>query len=359
MLNSTEDANIAFYISDHGFGHINRCLAIIEELLARFSFNIYIASGEQQIAYARIYLAQYSQRIVFKSLKSDVGLTNKKDSLQIDIFRLEVKARQFIDSMDELVKQEVESLLRLRPRYIICDISPIGPFVASSLEIKCIGISNFTWVEQYKYLNISRDIINFFENAYSKVDVFIKYQLALPFPTANMTIHDVDLISRKLDTQIIEEYKQRFGQSIFITCGKSARLNIRLKNYDNCVFTTNRMNITTDGRLIQLPSWVTDTQNYIGACELVISKAGWGTIAETLIAHKKLVLIERPGVFEDTYLIENLRKNKLAVSIREEELAELNILELMERANDYIDDVKLMEFKNDTSNVVEYLSLYA
>ena len=41
-----KNAWIIFYISSHGFGHLTRCLAIIEELLNRTPYNIYISSQE-------------------------------------------------------------------------------------------------------------------------------------------------------------------------------------------------------------------------------------------------------------------------------------------------------------------------
>lgn len=60
----------------------------------------------------------------------------------------------------------------------------------------------------------------------------------------------------------------------------------------------------------------------------MIAKAGWGTISEAVAAGTKLVLIERDGVFEDTFNIAELKKRGLAESVTEEELRELDVAKL-------------------------------
>lgn len=65
--------------------------------------------------------------------------------------------------------------------------------------------------------------------------------------------------------------------------------------------------IDTECNIVQLPIDIPDAQNYIAANDIVISKAGWGTIAEAIIGHTNLVLIERPSVKEDTFNIEKIK----------------------------------------------------
>ena len=50
---------LAFYASSHGFGHMTRCLAIIEELLETTNHRIYLARGAYQNSFARVYLAHF------------------------------------------------------------------------------------------------------------------------------------------------------------------------------------------------------------------------------------------------------------------------------------------------------------
>ena len=77
-----------------------------------------------------------------------------------------------------------------------------------------------------------------------------------------------------------------------VTCGKSANLNtINIKNFNGTIFTTSGIDITCedDCNVVNLPINILDTQNYIAASNMVITKAGWGTIGEAVLGHTNLV----------------------------------------------------------------------
>src|SRR5699024_5784519 len=131
-----------------------------------------------------------------------------------------------------------------------------------------------------------------------------------------------------------------YKNSIFITCGKSASLNtINIKNFSGTIFTTSGIDITTDKEcnVIKLPIDILDTQNYIAASDIVITKAGWTTISEAIIGHTSLVLIEIPSYNEDTFNIENIKKNNLGISIKEDDLINIDIKDLKDKLNKNID----------------------
>lgn len=69
---------------------------------------------------------------------------------------------------------------------------------------------------------------------------------------------------------------------------------------------------------------IKDTQNYITASDLVISKAGWGTIGEALIGHTPMALIERTSTKEDSFNIEKLKENNLCISISEKDMTTID-----------------------------------
>lgn len=85
---------IAFYISSHGFGHMTRCLAIMEEILKQTNNNLYIACGKLQNDFARIYLSSYADRLIFNELETDIGLINSLNSLSVDIEKLESELKK-------------------------------------------------------------------------------------------------------------------------------------------------------------------------------------------------------------------------------------------------------------------------
>ena len=143
----------------------------------------------------------------------------------------------------------------------------------------------------------------------------------------------MDFICRRIDKRKIQEIKEKYGESIFISCGKSAQLEkITIRDFKGTVFTTSGIDVENrDGVVVKLPLDILDTQNYIGASQLVISKAGWGTVAECMCNKIKMVLLEREGVLEDTHIIDELKKITDTKSIKLEELMELDYLKLEER----------------------------
>lgn len=323
---------IAFYVSSHGFGHMTRSLAIVEELLEQTDYHIYLVSGEFQNAFAKSYLNKYKNRMTFNDTCTDIGLINLQDTLKIDNKGLEEKLRRFISSWEVVVDKELRFLKHLDVHYVLSDISPIGALVGKNLKVKSIGISNFTWVEQYEYLDLDQDIIEEFKLAYSNLDSFVEYPLALPLTYLKIPKKDIGFMSRKIDSNKVNQIKETYGESTFITCGKSANLkNVSIKNYDGTIFTTSGIDILGSSKVVKLPVGTLDTQNYIAASDIIISKAGWSTISEAVTASKKLVLIEREDVLEDTHNIQQLKNHNMAISIKESDLKNIDILEIKKR----------------------------
>ncbi|SFH87628.1 glycosyltransferase [Pisciglobus halotolerans] len=353
------DKWIAFYVSSHGFGHMTRNLAIMEEILEKTENSIYLASGKFQNQFAKSYLSKYKDRVLFTDLCTDVGLINQQNSLKVDVKRLEESLNKFIDSWEAVVAEEYEILKKLSVHCIINDVSPIGALVGKKLKIKTIGISNFTWVEQYEFLGVRESIIEAFKDAYSNLDIFMTYPLALPMTEMKVPSKKIDFITRNIDLEKINKIKEKYGDSIFITCGKSASLkSITIENYKGTIFTTSGIKILGSSRVVQLPVNTLDTQNYIAASDVVISKAGWSTISEAVTAKRNLVLIERDDILEDSYNIRQLKKQHLAISIKEEALRRLDMQEIELQCKQDIKQEENELYQKENSGILEELGIF-
>lgn len=323
---------IVFYISSHGFGHMTRCLSIIEYILRYSNYNIYIVCDKKQNNFAKLYLSKFEHRIIYKDIVTDVGFINKVNSLEVDKVLLEENLIKFISSWDDIVNSEYEYLKSLDIKCVVNDISPIGCILGKKLNVDNFFISNFSWVEQYEHLNLDNHIVNSFKEAYSCINKFIKYDLCLPINTLkDKEIYEGGFVCRNIDKSKVNEIRSKYGKSIFITCGKSANLNyINVKNFKGSIFNTQGIEIvcSKDCKIVELPIDILDTQNYIAASDIVITKAGWGTIAEAIIGHTSLVLIERPSAKEDSFNISEIKQNKLGISIKESNLENIDILML-------------------------------
>nr|WP_321302551.1 hypothetical protein [uncultured Trichococcus sp.] len=349
---------IAFYASSHGFGHMTRCLAIIEELLETTDHLIYLASGAFQNSFARVYLARFGDCVTYRDLCTEVGLVNKDNSLQVDIPRLEHELTDFMAGWDTAVAAEVAILRDLPVACVISDISAIGIQVGEQLGVRNIGIANFTWCEQYAFLGLSDTIINHFREVYAKLDLLIEYDLMLPAPKLHVPRKQTGFICRRFDPDRIAAIKAQYGPTIFITCGKSASLlNIQIDNYEGTIFATSGINITATGNatVIELPIETFDTHNYLAASDIVIAKAGWGTISEALLSKRNLVLIDREGILEDTENINELKRRGVAVSIKESELARIDMRAITNLIADNIIRENLDVYENALEDIIREL----
>lgn len=350
---------IAFYISCHGFGHMTRCLGIMENILKTSDYNLYIVCNKKQNDFAKIYLSKYKDRIIYKDLVTDIGLINKENSLEVDKLSLQQQLLEFTLSWETVVNEESNFLKNLNIKCIVSDISPIGTLVGNKLQLPVVLITNFTWVEQYEYIGTDESIIDKYRQSYSYVTKFIKYDLCLPINSVNCKeVYEVGFTCRNIDFDKVEKIKQQYGKSIMVTCGKSANLNtINIKNFNGTIFTTSGIDITCeeDCNVVNLPIDILDTQNYIASSDIIITKAGWGTIGEVVLGHTNLVLIERPSAKEDSFNIEKIKENKLGISIAEKDLSTIDIQSLENELKNNIDYEKLNTYKNDVDKIVELI----
>ena len=320
-----------WYVSCHGFGHITRCIAQIEKKLEiDKNYKCIIICGVSQINFTKIYFKKFLNRIVLRKTKTDVGLMNKTNELNVDKVKLEFELKKFINSWSFLLEKEVKFLKAYKIGEIYCDISPIGILVSKKLDKKVNLISNFTWYQQYKHLKLDDYIVEKYLELDKMINNLYVYPLNLDFSYINSKIIRMEFICRKISNEKICEIKEKYGNTLFISCGKSTRLKkIIIKNFKGTIFTTSGINVKSkDGIVVKLPVNILDTQNYIGASEFVIAKAGWGIVAECICSKTKMILLERDGVLEDTYIINELKKISDTKSIKIEKLKELDYLEI-------------------------------
>lgn len=258
--------------------------------------------------------------------------------MEIDRDKLEKELLKFINSWEEISEKEIDFLRNKKLEKIITDISPIGMLIGKKLGVKVIAISNFTWYNQYLYLKLDKFILDKFLEVENFISEFKVYPLSLDLSHINCTKKDISYIAREFDFEKITNLRKKYKEIIFISCGKSVKLEkIEINNYKGTIFYTDGIEIIGEGQHIKLPIETGDTHNYVGASDFIISKAGWGTVAEAMVSKVPMVLLERDGVLEDTYTINELKNQKKAVSIKVEELKKLDIDKLKKKIKNISD----------------------
>ena len=142
--------------------------------------------------------------------KTDIGLINKPNCLEIDKISLEKELTCFINEWDSIVSEEINKILfniGNNIKLIISDISPLGFLIGDILFVKTIGISNFTWLDQYEHLKINDYILEKFKYAYSKCNKFIFYPSTLDLKGINCDRINIGFICREINMDKVCYYK--------------------------------------------------------------------------------------------------------------------------------------------------------
>lgn len=308
---------IAFFISEHGFGHAARASAIIENLIESGLYQVHIFSQ------VPTWFFDFPDKkgITFHSIKADVGLV-QTDPFHIDLEKTLIELDHFY-SQDRLVPRGISELIRASQiDLIISDISPLGLLAAQQTGIPSLLVENFTWDWIYEpYIN---------ENP--RFSYFIQYlrelfsQATFHFQTEPVCLRQANLplLNPIFRNPRISKSQIRAQLNVpeeahltLITLGgipvefhQSVNKKEHLLNY----FVIPAQNVTEmkrESTTILLPHQHQYFHpDLVHASDLVIGKAGYSTIAEVYSANVPFVYIGREN-FREAPVLENYIEREL------------------------------------------------
>ena len=312
---------IAFFISDHGYGHIMRNLPVAEELLAR-GHEVTIVTGKRQAAAADQYLQGRAKCIV---LNTDAGFVVYPGTLAIDIESTIYAVRSNISKWPEMIEQAAS----LKADVFIVDIVPWALTAAKKFGIPSYIMANFTWIDQYETF-LPPGLLACYEEAYSLKDRVLYYDL-VNAPTKKRLGKGtgVGFVARPFHESEVRKIRSRHSRKIvYLSLGASNSgldLPIDVSGLEYDFIATQAMQVTGENVEYLDPS-VQNTQDYIKASDFCISKAGWATVAEIMLAGVPFGVLNRENAAEDMMTIEQLTKRKAAIAINESELTDMGTL---------------------------------
>lgn len=298
--------HIVYYISSHGFGHLTRSLAIIELLLQeREDLTICIKCSAEHAAFAERYLRE-------RKLSAEIQLFASNFEIVVDPVKVQVNfpatihnLRKWIKELPERAVQECEQISR-QTTVIISDIVPEAFLAAEQLGIPAIGISNFTWYEICKDY-VEEDELLILRELYQKAAAFLEYPLSTGdnMPVANRTA--VGLISRPIETDKVDEIRRRYKKSgrplLLFSIGGALELEYKALPAGIDWLHTRGVSLPPAQNIFSIPDDEPDIQNYVAACDAVVTKFGWSTLAEALIAEKPVFLLKANGGWAEENMI--------------------------------------------------------
>jgi uncharacterized protein (TIGR00661 family) len=321
--------SIVFYISNHGFGHATRCLALIENIIEiDSSIRITIKTSEKQLDFCRRYLSSHCRysNLYYKEKNNDVGLMLEKGSINVDKDILHKKLINWLNAWDQYINEEIRYYKKNKVDLIVSDITA-QPFVIGKIvDVRTLAISNFTWYEMYRYFYGDDDpVVVKLYKAYNMVENAFLYPLHnityIPFKN----YIKIGFVARKFDSckvkQIRAQFlKKQYKRLIFVSLGRSAILNekIILPDDENFYIYTDGLELIGKNSY-KIPLSLLNTHEYIAASDLIITKAGWSTVSEAVISRIPILVIDRQ-IIEDKNIINGLIKMGVAKEIKIEAL---------------------------------------
>jgi uncharacterized protein (TIGR00661 family) len=318
---------IAYYISDYGYGHATRSIAIIRKLIEMDpKVKIMICHS---FAMKFIKESLSTNRISFRTLKTDVGYILKEESIQPDKDKLNSEFIQFTQNWEEKIEIEKTFLQNNKIDLVISDISPLPFEAAKSLGIPSIGLSNFTWYTAYQGL-IEEQSLSVYKQAYQKMTYF--FSLAgsnESWGKDEKPFYFFSRVREEKEVQRIRKLVDPMGNKSVLFVGLGMKIdNEMIEHFSfwdskDCVFiTSSNMDIRKDN-VYSIPKDYLESQNYIAASDLVISKAGWGMASEAVTANIPLLLINRKTMNEDQNTIHYLKERNLCETVEWDDLRTL------------------------------------
>ncbi len=318
-----------FYLSNHGFGHMIRSIPFIERLSDKDK--VYVACGANQIDFLKRYFEKKSSRFIFQEIKTDVGFINYKNGIRVNRNKTQQALYEFMLNLPQMVKEEVEQLKNFSFSEIYVDISPLGILVGKQLKKKVIVLTNFTWYKQYLHLKLDQTIIDFYYQLDQQIDELWLYPLSFPFEYLHCIKRKVEFMPRPIDTKKVNALRTKYQHIVSIMSGMSSNMVVQVTNFNGLIVTTNKVRVKYNGPIAILGNECLDSQNYIAASDLVVTKSGFTTVSECIYNKVKMLLIERPSAYEDSYIISEVKKQQLGESIKQSELKNLKL-------GQYLDD---------------------
>ena len=96
---------IAYFVTDHGFGHLMRELPVMAEIIRR-GHELTVVTGEAQAEVTDNYLEHKARMIVENT---DAGLVVFPGSLVIDTDATIAKIREHVQRWDKLIEESVDA----------------------------------------------------------------------------------------------------------------------------------------------------------------------------------------------------------------------------------------------------------
>jgi hypothetical protein len=301
---------IAFYISGHGFGHASREVEIINALGGRVDILIRSAVSPG--------LLSRTLRVPYALLPGpcDTGIV-QSTSVSHDDRATVAAARTFYGAYQDHVAAELARLASRDVDLVVSDIPPLAISVAEALGVPSVAVANFTWDWIYEthpgFAEQAADVLDLIRSAYRRATLALELPFGAGFDVFP-AVRRVPLVARR-STRDRAAARAHFGLPAggrvgLLSFGGYGMPTLDLGRVD-CrpewtIVTTDRSARAPAPGVVFLSeeAFAGDVryEDLVAASDVVVTKPGYGIIAECISAGTAILYTSR-GVFREYDLL--------------------------------------------------------
>jgi hypothetical protein len=292
---------VALAVSGHGFGHAVRAAEVARALRARG---------------ARVVVRTDAPRWLFPDdvdwlptpgWPLDIGVV-QHDGLDFDIDATRSAWRAFAAEFETRANIEGSLLRQAGVDVVVGDIPPLAFAAAASARLPSFAVGNFTWDWIYAIWPDFDDVVDHVRGGYRRADALLRLPLhatdAEAF-AAFKQVTDVPLIARRA-ARSREEVRRQLGLAadrrvVLISFGgfnAAGMDHAQLGRWPDYTFVLIREPWPLPANVLNLNESPTDYVSLLAACDVVVTKPGYGIVADCL-ANRVAVLFTDRGPFRE------------------------------------------------------------
>jgi len=304
---------LLFYVSGHGYGHATRMRALAAELLRRRgdALEIHVRSEVP-----RWFFEERDEGVRFSPAAVDVGIL-QHSGMDIDLAGSLSAHAACVRDWSRHVETEARFIDALSPRLVVADIPPVAFAAAERAQVPAVGMANFSW--DWIAAGYARDdarwtpIAECYARAYASAERVYRLPLHSDFAAFREIVDVPFVVNRSPLTR--GACREELGLApddshrlVLVSFGGFGMAEIEggagddLADYHFVV--VGEASGTVGGRWTALPNPTPiPHENLMLACDAVIGKTGYGTVAEALAHRTRFLYLPRAG-FPEVPLLE-------------------------------------------------------
>ena len=318
--------NIAYFISPHGFGHAARAsavMAVLREIEPAIHFEVFTRVPRW------FFDDSVAGSFTYHSLLTDIGLV-QETALREDVAKTVESLDRFLPFDSRSIDRLADRLTRSKCNLILCDIAPLGIAVGQAARLPSVLIENFTW--DWIYQPYTRDDHRiqkhaaYFAGLFRAADYHVQTEPICLRRFADLRTGPVSRAPRTPRRRT----RERLGipgraKAVLITMGGIPgkyeflhRLQAQCGVY--FVIPGSFSSVERRANLVLLPHRSEFFHpDLVAACDAVIGKLGYSTVAEAYHAGLPFGYVARPRFRESARVARFVQARMEGLEIREAE----------------------------------------